>query len=228
MMKLDERMKFYETNTPNIMTNILPFVCRLDGKAFHTYTKRYNKPFDKELSDKFCHTAYYLLKETGAKAAYTQSDEISLLFWNDNYTTEYFLGGKRDKLNSVLASMCTYKFNIQCNGGNAIFDCRTFQIPNMGELINYYIWRYKDCIRNSVQALGQSVFSHKELQNKNINDIKSMLDNHGNSWYETNNIFKYGLTMIRNTKLSEWNVSYYTDGFDSKLPLYPQVEKIFG
>lgn len=220
-MNLDDRMKFYEKNIPNVMVNLSPFVCRLDGRAFHTYTKSYKKPFDIDLSNRFRETTEYLLVETGAKVAYTQSDEISLLFHNDKIETEYFFGGKRDKLNSVLASMCTLKFAE--SGPGALFDCRTFQIPTYGELLNYYIWRYKDATRNFIQALSQHTFGHKAIQGKKNDELITMLNKKGVIIENEYASFQFGTTMIKTID----SVYYYSGGFNPHKPLYEQVESLF-
>ena len=55
-----------------------------------------------------------------------------------------------------------------------MFDCRCFNIPKE-EVANLIYWRQLDATRNSIQMVGQSNFSHKELQNKSCNDIQDML-----------------------------------------------------
>lgn len=56
----------------------------------------------------------------------------------------------------------------------ATFDSRAFILPRE-EVVNYFYFRQLDCIRNSIQMAGQSNFSHRELQNKNCNEIQEML-----------------------------------------------------
>lgn len=54
------------------------------------------------------------------------------------------------------------------------FDSRCFNLSK-DEVANYFFWRQQDCIRNSIQMVGQANFSQKELQNKSTADIKEML-----------------------------------------------------
>ena len=68
-----------------------------------------------------------------------------------------------------------------CIQKGAMFDARCFNIPRE-EVTNLIYWRQIDAIRNSVQACGQSMFSHKELMNKSTNDIKAMLLDKGYNW----------------------------------------------
>lgn len=56
----------------------------------------------------------------------------------------------------------------------AMFDARCFNIPKE-EVANLIYWRQLDATSNSIQMLGQSEFSHKELQGKSCNDIQDML-----------------------------------------------------
>jgi tRNA(His) 5'-end guanylyltransferase len=67
-----------------------------------------------------------------------------------------------------------------CNKG-ATFDARVFVLP-ADEVCNYFIWRQQDAIRNSIQSMGQAHFSHKELMNKNCENIKQMLVEKNLKW----------------------------------------------
>jgi tRNA(His) 5'-end guanylyltransferase len=58
--------------------------------------------------------------------------------------------------------------------GTALFDSRIYNIPKE-EVCNALIWRQQDATRNAIQMVGQANFSHKQLQNKNCNQIQEML-----------------------------------------------------
>lgn len=196
-MKLDERMKKYEyVSRPYLMCK-QPVIIRLDGRAFHTLTRWFQKPFDTILIQTMQDTMKYLCENIcNCKFGYTQSDEISLLLIDDTCTeTQAWFDNNLSKLISISASMATLAFNkfFKINVGNeylkdnsistlvyekkfdtAIFDARAFNIP-YDEINNYFIWRQQDCTRNSIQMVGQANFSHKQLQNKKCNDILEML-----------------------------------------------------
>lgn len=73
-------MKGYEVASRTTLPGRLPVIIRVDGKAFHTYTRGCKRPFDDRLSDVMVSTATKLCDEIqGAQLAYTQSDEISVL-----------------------------------------------------------------------------------------------------------------------------------------------------
>lgn len=177
---LGDRMKTYERITQNKLIPKMPTIIRLDGKAFHTFTKGLQRPFDLSLHNAMLYgTANIVSQIQGAVFAYTQSDEISILLrdW-DKLTTETWFNGTIQKIVSVSASLATAEFNEifdhPSNSKPALFDSRVFQLP-FNEVTNYFIWRQRDAERNSVNMLGQSYFSHKQLQGKNVNQVQDML-----------------------------------------------------
>ena len=120
---LGDRMKWYEKNfsLPKAVP-MLPVIARLDGRAFHTWTKGLSKPFDQAFMDVMAYTTKRLVEETNAVIGYTQSDEISLIFYSEKPSSQVFFDGKQQKIVSNLASMCTAFFNNQTNTENT----RTF------------------------------------------------------------------------------------------------------
>ena len=179
---LGNRQKSYENLYSTRLMNYLPTLARIDGKAFHSFTRGLSKPFDSGLMAAMMYVTTDLMKETGAKLGYTQSDEISLLFWQDELETQYYLGGKINKLNSILASMTTQFFinrksylPASHQNKNVFFDCRTWQVPSKIEAANYFVWRENDAARNSVQMVGQHHFSQKELHGLSGNEIQDKL-----------------------------------------------------
>lgn len=187
-MKYDDistRMKNnYENRTRYYLPRRTNTIIRVDGKAFHTLTKNLDKPFDKGFMNTMDYTAQKLVQEIqGAKFAYVQSDEISILLTDfENTTTDAWFDGNIQKMCSVSASIATAYFNSERHKSPktrekppAMFDSRVFTIPEWVEVTNYFIWRQQDCTRNSIQSVGQANFSHKELQGKSCNEIQEML-----------------------------------------------------
>lgn len=208
-LSLGERMKFYEKNFAySQLVPLLPICVRLDGKAFHSWTRGLKRPYDERLSSLFIDTTKYLLEETNADIGYTQSDEITLIWKNDNLNSETYFGGKRDKIVSITSSMCTYYFNYTIMpynlseklGKPALFDSRCFQVPNLTEAVNLLIWREQDATRNSIQMAAQHYYSHKDLQNKNCDELQEMLHAKGINWNNYPVFFKRG-TYLKKVKL---------------------------
>lgn len=109
------RMKQYENLTRFDLDKNLPLIIRIDGNAFHTFTRGFRKPFDKLLKQAMEQTSAYLVERIpGAQMAYHQSDEISILvipnkLSNNEYTT--WFSNNLNKIVSITASMATLKFN---------------------------------------------------------------------------------------------------------------------
>lgn len=110
---LGDRMKGYENISRIYLTKRNPVIIRIDGKAFHTFTRGFRKPFDELFMRAMQGTAKYLCKQiAGCKLAYVQSDEISLLLTDyDTISTQPWFENNLQKLVSVAASMATLAFN---------------------------------------------------------------------------------------------------------------------
>jgi tRNA(His) 5'-end guanylyltransferase len=209
-MELAKRIKLYEQQETSRRTlPFLPIIARLDGRAFHTLTKGLDKPFDSGFCTLMSDVAKAVMYKSSALVAYTQSDEISLIFYSGNIESEIFFGGKLFKMTSILASLCTAEFNNLKSGFDStrelpsgLFDCRVFQVPSKTEACNYLVWREQDSIRNSILSLGQYFFSHSYIYKKSCEDIKTMIveRNSRASWGACPDYFKYG-NMFRKVKV---------------------------
>lgn len=208
---LGDRMKQnYEQRSKIKLTRRMPVILRLDGVAFHTYTKGMDRPFEHLLMMLMWETTRKLCEKIqGATFAYQQSDEISIFLKDYNkLSTDAWFDFNVQKMCSVAASMATRIFSDEVNESfnekniddfarvfnipadiaegvksdgqeklfkrQAYFDCRAFNVPKE-EVTNYFVWRQQDATRNSIQMVGQSFFSPKELHGKSCEDIQEML-----------------------------------------------------
>lgn len=199
---LAKRMKKYEAVPKNVLMRRTPVIIRVDGRAFHTFTKGFQKPFDDVLIKAMQDTMKYLCENIqGCVLGYTQSDEITLVLVDyKKLESDAWFDYEVQKMCSIVASMATLEFNRKmkryaikyANSGNgdeitrqfgiyakainrgAMFDARVFNVP-VEEVTNNIYWRQLDASRNSIQMLGQAHFSHKELQHKTCNQIQDML-----------------------------------------------------
>lgn len=201
---LGTRMKeFYEGVPKTKLMRRVPVAIRIDGKAFHTFTRGFQKPFDSILMASMQETMKYLCENIqGCVFGYTQSDEITLILIDyQKFTSSAWFDYEVQKVCSIAASMATMAFNkfftknvnyfemthehddtineycttlVNAAEKGATFDARCFNIPKE-EVANLVYWRQLDAMRNSVQMVGQANFSHKELQNKSCNDVQDML-----------------------------------------------------
>lgn len=203
---LGARMKeFYEDRFRYKLPRRTFTVIRIDGKAFHTYTKGLNRPFDEGLIKDMDNTTKYLCKNImGVKFGYVQSDEISLILTDyDDLQTDMWFDGNIQKMCSVAASMATSKFNQlrmmrKCWEGLDIegyldmddlekfklaeFDARVFQLPSIDEVVNYFIWRQQDATRNSIASVAQTLYSSKQLNGVNSDQQQEMIFQKGINW----------------------------------------------
>lgn len=197
---LGDRMKEqYENRTRYFLPRRTYTIVRVDGKAFHTFTKDCEKPFDDDLIKSMNKAAKYLCTMQGAEFAYVQSDEISVLLTDfaDPLTQAYF-NGNIQKLCSVSASMATACFNWSYRSTEAMFDSRVFTIPDRTEVENYFIWRQKDATKNSVQMVARSHYSHKELLGKNDSQLQDMIWQKGVNWNDYDPGKKRGRLVTKN------------------------------
>ena len=208
--ELGNRMKeFYEDRFRTKLPRRAYTIIRIDGKAFHTYTKGLERPFDDGLIKDMNNTAIFLCKNImGAKMGYVQSDEISILLTDfDTLDTQSWFDYNIQKMVSIASSLATSEFNRlridryikeKYNSGisnityrfmenlsnikQAQFDARVFQIPSRIEVENYFIWRQQDATRNSISSVAQSLYSHKELNGKKTNDMQEIIFQKGINW----------------------------------------------
>ena len=111
---LGTRMKeFYEQVPKTRLVRRMPVAIRIDGKAFHTFTKGFRKPFDDILIKTMQETTKYLCENIqGCVLGYTQSDEITLILVDyQKLTSSAWFDYEVQKLCSISASMATMAFN---------------------------------------------------------------------------------------------------------------------
>jgi tRNA(His) guanylyltransferase len=216
-MSLGDRMKkYYEGAHKITLPQRMPVIIRVDGRAFHTLTRGFNKPYDMKLIKLMQETALYMCENIqNAVLGYVQSDEISILLHNyKRLSSQSWFGNELQKIVSISASLASSFFSVNSSdlfleesGTNLIFkpiqfDSRAFVLPET-EVCNYFIWRQQDWERNSIQMLGQANFSHKELQNKSNKDIQEMCFTQKNiNWNDLPIYIKRGTSIIY--KDSEW------------------------
>ena len=216
---LGTRMKTYEAVPKNFLTLGTPKIIRLDMRAGHTFCKKFKKPFDEVFSKSMEAAMITLCEEIpGVVMGYTQSDEISLVL-NDTTRSEdfqCFFDGNVEKIVSISASICTLAFNkkyaeivanevtqedmaiYEPNLWKGQFDSRVFALPNVMEVHNYILWREVDATRNSIQMVGHSVFTDKELHLKNSDEIQDMLFVQKNiNWNDFPSRYKRGFVALK-------------------------------
>jgi tRNA(His) guanylyltransferase len=228
---LGTRMKMYEVVAQNDLMRRTPVIIRIDGKAFHTFTRclkhidstLVDTPFSGVMHSVMMYTTMQLVKNVqNCVLGYTQSDEISLLLRDyDTLETQPWFGNNVQKMTSISASIATAAFNYAFAGHKqqlafadmAMFDSRAYNLPKE-EVTNYFIWRQQDASRNSVQMLGHFHFTQKQMHGKNNNQVQDMLMwEKAINWNDIPTWMKRGSCVVR----SETGIAY-----DEGIPIFTQ------
>ena len=239
---LGDEMKQYEAETCNAKVDTSrPCVVRLDGhwcvvrrantqhqwppgahshsrltphsRSFHTYTKGFRRPYDTRINAAMVATATDLLERFGAVTAYTESDEISLV-WPPAAAHGVQLlpfNGRVQKVVSVTAGDASARFNkhmlaqtfdpqteaaliARVEASEAHFDARVFSLPSTERLHGYMRWRaLQDCRRNSISMLAQAHFSPAQLHGVEARTmLRMLLEDKGVDWLAQPAFFRYG------------------------------------
>ncbi|MEU4229416.1 tRNA(His) guanylyltransferase Thg1 family protein [Nonomuraea sp. NPDC026600] len=212
---LGDRMKAYEQVTRTMLPRRTYTIVRVDGRAFHTFLRHADRPFDDAVVAAMDAVGQTLCKQmAGAVLAYTQSDECSVLI-TDFATprTQPWFGGVVQKIASVAASIAAVAFNEQYgldyDDAIATFDGRVFTIPDVEEVAAYFQWRQRDCVRNSITMAAQAKFSHQQLHGKRTGDMQEMLwSQHGINWNDYPAGVKRGRVCVRRAEPADIT---YTD-----------------
>lgn len=198
---LGDRMKLYESAMAQqrFMPG-LPIVARIDGRGFSKFTKGMERPFDVDMTNAMIHTTKELVKHTNASVGYTQSDEITLIWYSPTFKSKTWFDGRVQKMVSLLGAHATLYFNQfimehmpKYAKRNPTFDARVWNVPTLVEAVNVLIWREWDATKNSVQMAGHHYFSHKQLHKKHTGEIQEMMwSEHGVNWNSYPKFFKRG------------------------------------
>lgn len=242
---LGTRMKGYETVSKNYLLRRTPVIIRVDGKAFHTFTKKINHfndlsmtvgPFSEKLHSVMAQTMVAMVSQIqNAKIGYTQSDEISILLTDwATLTTDQWFGGGVQKIASIAGAMAATYFNFYLERefrgvfpvvtptyipDIPLFDARVFNLPKE-EVTNYFIWRQQDATRNSINMLGQHYFSHRELHGKNVSQVQDMLMLYCNvNWNDLDTWKKRGSCVIPNSNRVDSAAAFV---IDREIPIFTQ------
>ena len=184
MDSLGDRIKRYEKTFNYSALRRMPLMIRVDGRAFHTFTRHMKRPFDDVLIGAMVSSALEVAKDMqGFKAAYVQSDEATFCLTDyDTNETQGWFDYDLSKVVSISASMMSVAFNgLFKNEKCPVFDSRAFTLP-IDDVVNAFLWRAKDWERNSVQMYARAFFSHKELHGKGRSNMHEMLHEKGKNW----------------------------------------------
>ena len=211
---LKEKCEYYRSLTDYKLVPNTYVLAMVDGHCFSRVIKnKFDKPFDDMFIKMMNETAKYLCENIqGAKFAYTQSDEISILITDfDTPMTDSFFSFRLCKMQSLIAAMATAKFNqmyakmaYSYRGFNlkkfdmkeyptCTFDCKVWTVPNANDAYAWFLYRQTDCIKNSKAQTAQTYIPHKDLVKLTADEmIIKLKDEKGIDWNTFENGKKYG------------------------------------
>lgn len=214
MKTLRDRMIGYEQCYSYLIPSRTYTIVRCDGRGFSKFTKNMNKPFDDDFSESMNYAAIEMCKKFNPDFAYTQSDEITLVFSDFGENQEAMFKGKVQKICSLTASRATASFNKKMLmldmeksedvgdinniiDGSAIydveFDSRVYIIPDIKEVANCIVWRQQDAGRNSISMAAGALYSHKQLHKKSSQEKLDMMFDKGVHWSDYPIKYKRGV-----------------------------------
>lgn len=202
---LGDRMKLYEgMEAGRRLMPLLPALARIDGRAFHSFTRGMDRPFDARFSACMVDTTLALVRDTGACMGYTQSDEITLAWHSRETRSTIWFDGRVAKMTSQLAAQATLIFyNLVLDRMSEYarrvptFDARVWNVPNRTEGANVFLWREWDATKNSVSMAASAYYSHTALMGKNASQKHDMLLAKGVNWNGYPPQFKRGTYVQR-------------------------------
>lgn len=204
-----KEMKAHERNVPDYIPDNESILIRLDGRAFHSFTRGLERPFSHVLRECMLETTKHLAKTFNAKLAFVQSDEITLLIGYKVDEGEHMFRGKRDKLISLSSAEATLFFNDQIREKipekarmRPQFDSRITRCSNPEVPMLNFRWRQMDCVRNAIAMIAQAHISHSQLQGKNIQTQVQMLKDLGIE-YESFSEFERLGTFVRRIRVDK-------------------------
>lgn len=203
---LASQVKQFEAVDDKRLSPNLPYVVRLDGVSFRTYTRGFAKPFDQRMTRAFIRTSADLLERFNPLIIFYESDEISLIFdacqpidSTDKRPREHMYSGRIQKIVSVLASFAAAKFNKYINEEDwsdlnkphvqkrlqehsAYFDGRAFSLPNQFAAMASVYWRHRfDTLKNSTLTYARSYYTQGQMQNKSPHVLRELML-HEHNW----------------------------------------------
>jgi len=209
---LGDRAKRYEAAGKQFLVPRVPVLARIDGRAFHTFTRGLAKPYDADFHACMWAAATAVCADiAGCKLAYVQSDEINLLLTDyETIGSQAHFDYEVPKLTSTAAATASVAFLLEYlqrfpDRGERLrtvrknpptFDARFYNVPRE-DVSNIFLWRQRDAERNSLTMHAQAHYSHTQLHGKTRGERLDMLHAKGEDWNQLPTQRKRGVCIIR-------------------------------
>lgn len=189
-------------------------LARVDGRAFHTFTKGMGKPADLWLLDSMIHATIETASDFKSRLAYVQSDEATFC-WRYETPAHGSLpfNGRIQKLCSLIAGIFSASFidGLMARdpkrylelGRVPAFDCRIWEVPSAQDQVEAFAWREKDAVKNAVSSAASTVATATELAGMKHRERLALLEARGFDWESLPLAFRSGAYIRRQSRMSE-------------------------
>jgi tRNA(His) 5'-end guanylyltransferase len=166
-------------------------------------------------------TTRTLVDDLQALLGYTQSDEITLLWWVPSAgPAEYPFDGRFQKIVSVGAGLASAAFLREILAripekakATPCFDGRAWQVPSKEDALDTFVWREDDATKNSLSMAARAFYSARELHGKPAPQLHELLRAKGVNWNDYPARFKRG-TYVRRERVERT----FTDAELARIP----------
>lgn len=228
MDSIGDRMKRnYERPFRSALPWRVPVILRIDGRAFHTYTRGLARPFDEGFIHAMNLCAISVCEDAqGAAFAYVQSDEINVLLINyRKHDSQPWFENEIQKMVSVAASTASATLTAESpkvfgRMKPACFDARVLVVPE-ADVNNYFLWRQQDATRNALQMMARANYSPRELHRKDASDMRDMLSAKGIHFNHQPTYHRRGRCIVRES-FEEKGATRFRWVVDEEIPLFNQ------
>ena len=213
--------EFYESVPKTRLTRRTPVAIRLDGKAFHTFTKGFEKPFDMILVNTMQKTMKYLCENIqGCVLGFQQSDEITLILIDyKKLNSEAWFDYEVQKMCSVSASMATMAFNkfFEKEVREYELDCKCSLMPQSVEFLEEhqkYLKTLNDAIKKGAMFDARCFNIPKEevanlIYWRQLDATRNSIQMVGQAWFSHKELQNKSCSMIQDMlheqKKINWN-----------------------
>ena len=226
-MTLGERMKEYEMQSRTRLLRRVPVIIRLDGKAFHTWTRGLDRPFDRNLIHIMQKTMLALCEQIqGCVLGYTQSDEITLVLVDyQRMESMAWFDNQVQKMCSVAASIATSAFEKALHE-----EIDELEVDAQGYYWNDQLLKQEECLEKrhllidkkwkaNFDARAFNIPIHEVINNliwRQQDATRNSINMVGQSLYPHKELQGIGTKELQNKMLTEKNVNWNDYKTDEK------------
>lgn len=186
-------------------------LARVDGRAFHTFTKDFNKPASHVIIQAMLDGTVAVASDLKSRLAYFQSDEATFCWHYPVGSTESLpFSGRKQKLCSLIAACFTSAFITsmvrrggalnKLDSGPPMFDCRIWEVPSHLDQYEAFLWREKDAVKNAVSSAASTIATPAELKGLKHRERLALIEERGFDFQALPHAFRHGAYVRRITR----------------------------